>query len=68
MERFIELLPILLPVFFIELSLRIYALFDIWKKERKTNAFPKWGWTIIVALIGFGWIFYLLLGRWDEDA
>lgn len=68
MERFIDLLPILLPVFFIELSLRVYALLDIWKKDRKTNVFPKWAWTIIVALISFGWIFYLLAGRWEDDA
>ncbi len=66
MERFIELWPILLPVLLVELALRVYALIDIWKKDRKTNAFPKWFWSVVVALISFGWIFYLLAGRSDE--
>ena len=68
MEHFIDLLPILLPVFLLELSLKVYALLDIWKKTRKTNAFPKWAWTIVVILISGGWIFYLLAGRADDDA
>lgn len=66
MDRFMELWPILLPVLLVELAFRVYALIDIWKEDRKTNAFPKWFWTIVVALISFGWIFYLLAGRSDE--
>ncbi len=66
MEQIIELLPILIPLMAVELALRLYAIYDIWKKDRKTNAFPKWAWTLVVALISFGWIFYLLAGRSDE--
>ena len=66
MDQIIELLPILIPLMLVELALRVYAIYDIWKDARKTNAFPKWFWTLIVALISFGWIFYLLAGRSDE--
>jgi hypothetical protein len=65
-DRMIELWPILLPVILVELGFRVYALYDILKKNRLTNAFPKWFWTLVVATVSFGWIFYLLAGRSDE--
>ncbi len=63
MTTFVDLLPILIPLFVIEIAARIYAIVDIHKPERATNLLGKTAWTIIVAVISFGWVVYLLGGR-----
>ncbi|MFH5881706.1 MAG: PLDc N-terminal domain-containing protein [Candidatus Izemoplasmataceae bacterium] len=58
-----ELLPILLPIMAIELAIRIYAIIDIYKKERNVLYIPKIAWAIIVGLVTFGWVAYFLAGK-----
>lgn len=64
-ERFLELLPLILPVLLIDLGFKIYALIDILKQDRRVRWNNKVVWIIISFVINFGWIFYFLFGR-DE--
>jgi hypothetical protein len=65
MEVILSLLPLLIPLFLLELGFRIYAILDIIKPERRVKGDNKIVWIIVIAAINFGWIFYLLLGRED---
>ena len=63
MDILIELLPILIPFFIIELSVRVYCIIDIYKKDRQVLLLTKNVWTILIALVTFAWVVYLLAGR-----
>lgn len=66
MEQLVEFLPILIPLLVLELGMRIYAIIDIIKleeKEIKTRWFQPVWWIVIVAVINFGWLFYLIAGK-----
>ncbi len=63
METIIELLPILLPIFLLNLAVQIYCVIDIHKEERKVLLMSKTAWTIVVLLINIAWVVYLLAGR-----
>lgn len=56
---------VLFPLVLIELGIRVYAIMDILKPDRVTNIMNKTPWIIICALINFGWVIYLLVGRKD---
>lgn len=60
------ILPILLPIVFIEFGMRIYAIVDITKLEKK-GLRTRWNnpvlWIILVAVINFFWIIYFLAGK-----
>ena len=64
-EEFIELLPLLLPLFLIDIGFKIYALIDILKEDRRVRWNNKIIWILISVLVNYGWIFYFLFGR-DE--
>lgn len=65
MDKIIELLPLILPVVFIDLGLKIYAFIDIMKEDRRVRWNNKVVWILISVLINFGWIAYFAFGR-DE--
>ncbi len=64
-EQFLEVLPLLIPIFVIDFGFKIYALIDILKEDRVVRWNNKIIWILISFLINFGWIFYFLFGR-DE--
>lgn len=55
-------LPLLIPVFILELGLMIAALVDLIKREKTKG--PKWVWILVIVLVNlFGPIVYFLAGR-----
>ena len=57
-----EYLPLLIPIFIIQLALIIFALTDLVRREQTRG--PKWVWALVILLVNFiGPIVYLLLGR-----
>lgn len=65
MEELVSLLPILLPIILIEAGLRIYAIVDIIKVDRKVKGDNKIIWLLVIALVSLGWLLYFLIGRED---
>lgn len=54
---------LLIPVVVLDLGLRLFAFFDLLRRER-IKVLPKWTWALIVLLVGYiGSISYLVLGR-----
>ena len=63
MEELRSYIPLLIPLFIIELALVIIALVDLVRREQVKH-FPKWAWALIILLLNFiGPIAYLILGR-----
>lgn len=58
-------LAILLPLVAIELGFRIYAIVDILKTERRVRFISKKIWLLVVAIVNFGWVVYLIVGKED---
>ncbi len=54
---------LLSPLVLVELTIRVFAIFDINRAERRTRGLDKLGWSLIVALVTFAWIVYFLAGR-----
>lgn len=66
MEELLEILPLLIPLIVLELGMRVYAIVDIVKlekKEIKTKGDNPLLWIIIVAVINFAWLIYLIFGK-----
>lgn len=62
MEILQKYLPLLIPLFVIQLALMIVALVDIVKREKTRG--PKWLWVIIVVFGEMiGPILYFVVGR-----
>ena len=62
MDNIGQLIPLLIPVFLLQLALLVIALRDLVGRER-TNG-PKWAWVLIVVFVNiFGPVIYLLFGR-----
>ena len=63
-ERFMELLPFIIPLVLLQLTLMIVALVDLTRRERTRG--PKWVW-ILVIVFGelIGPIIYFIFGRQD---
>lgn len=60
-----ELVPLVIPIFIIQITLMIIALFDLAK--RSSTRGPKWMWIIIILFINlFGPIAYFIVGREEE--
>jgi hypothetical protein len=59
------LIAILAPVVFLQLSLMIFALVDLIRRdESQLRHLPKWGWVVIVVVVNLiGPILYLVIGR-----
>ncbi len=64
-DTIIEILPILIPLILIDLAFRVYSLFDLYKPHREALLLNKTVWTVVIALVNFGWVIYLLAGRKD---
>ncbi len=63
-----DMLPLLIPILFIQLALLVFALVDLFKRKRvKGGNKILWGALIIVIEI-VGPIIYLLYGREEDDA
>ena len=65
MEEFMKYLPLIIPLVIIQLSLMIFALIDLAKREKTRG--PKWLWAVII-IFGelFGPIIYFVVGRTEE--
>jgi hypothetical protein len=60
-----QYLPILLPLFLIQLGLMIFAIIDLIKSEQVRG--PKWIWALIILFVNIiGPIVYFLAGKEDE--
>jgi len=60
-----DYLPLLIPVFLIQIVLIIIALLDL-RKQTATRG-PKWAWVLVIVFINFiGPIVYFVIGREDE--
>ena len=64
MEFITNNLPLLIPIFLIQLALIIFALADLVRRENTRG--PKWVWVLVILFVNMiGPIVYFLLGR-DE--
>ncbi|MCA9898091.1 MAG: PLDc_N domain-containing protein [Anaerolineales bacterium] len=65
MEFITNNLPLLIPIFLIQLALIVFALLDLARRENTRG--PKWVWVLVILFVNFiGPIIYFLVGR--EDA
>ena len=65
MEKFLEVLPYIIPVLGIQLVLIIVALVDLSRREKTYG--PKWMWVLIILFVNlFGAIIYFILGRQER--
>ena len=59
-----SIIPLLIPIFIIQLVLIIFALADLLRRDHTRG--PKWVWVLVILLVNMiGPIIYLLMGR-DE--
>ena len=66
MELFLELLPIIIPLIIFDLGLRVFAIVDIVKLEKKeinTRWFKPVVWIILVAIVNLAWVIYFIAGK-----
>lgn len=64
-DQIMKLLPLLIPLFLVQLGLMIFALIDLIKREKTKG--PKWLWVIIVVFVNMiGPIIYFVAGREEE--
>ena len=64
MEFITNNLPLLIPIFIIQLALIAFALTDLVRRENTRG--PKWVWVLVIIFINMiGPIVYFLVGR-DE--
>jgi hypothetical protein len=60
-----ELLPLLIPLFLIQLVLMFFALLDLYRRESTRG--PKWVWILVIIFVNtIGPIIYFVLGREEE--
>jgi len=60
-----ELLPLIIPIFLIDLFFKVYVIIDILKEDRMVKGGNKIIWIIVSVVVNFGWIIYLIFGK-DE--
>ncbi len=64
-QEILPFLPLLIPIFLVQIALIVIALWDLWKREVTRG--PKWLWVLVILLVNFiGPIIYLVVGREDE--
>lgn len=64
MDLIRELLPFLIPILILQLTLMIFALVDLVRRERTKG--PKWLWAVIIVVVNLiGPILYFIVGRED---
>lgn len=60
-----EIIKLLLPLILIELALKIFSLYKLYKEDVKY--LPKWGWLLIVLFINtIGPVTFLIIGEKKE--
>ncbi len=60
-----QYLPLLIPLFLLELGLIIFALVDLFRRENTRG--PKWVWVLVILFVStIGPIIYFVLGRKEE--
>jgi hypothetical protein len=65
MEIIKQYLPLLVPVFMIQLGLLIFGLVDLVRREKTRG--PKWVWALVIIFVNvIGPIIYFVVGRKDE--
>jgi hypothetical protein len=65
MDKLLEWLPYLVPIFVIQIGLMVLAIADLIRREA-TKGLPKWAWALVIVLINIiGPVVYLAAGR-DE--
>ena len=65
-EKIMQLLPLLIPLFLIQLTLMTVALIDLSKREKTKG--PKWMWILIVVFVNMiGPIVYFVVGREENE-
>jgi len=66
LDRIIQLLPYLAPLFLLQLTLQVIALVDLLRRERTRG--PKWIWAVLIILGQLlGAIIYLIFGRKEQS-
>lgn len=61
-EKFIQLLPFIIPLIILQLILMMVALVDLSRRERTRG--PKWVWALVIILGELiGPIVYFIFGR-----
>ncbi len=61
-DQLMKLIPLLIPLFVIQLGLMIAALVDLVKREKTKG--PKWMWVVIIVFVNMiGPIIYFVVGR-----
>jgi hypothetical protein len=66
LDTLMRLLPLLIPLFLIQLGLMIVALVDLFKREKTRG--PKWMWIVIVIIVNMiGPILYFVVGREENE-
>ena len=64
-ETLLKYLPIIIPLFVIQIGLMIVAVVDLIKREKTRG--PKWVWFIVIIFVNLiGPILYFVVGREDE--
>jgi hypothetical protein len=65
METFIKYLPMLIPVFLVEITLLVIALLDLLRRQKTRGS--KWIWLLVIFFVQMiGPIVYLVLGKEEE--
>lgn len=64
-EQITRLIPLLIPLFVIQLGLMIAGLVDLIKRDHTRG--PKWLWALIIIFVNMiGPIIYFIVGREEE--
>jgi hypothetical protein len=65
MENIMKYLPLLAPVFLLQIILLVIALLDLLRRQKTRG--PKWAWGLAILFVQMiGPILYLVLGREEE--
>lgn len=66
MDTLTQYLPILLPIFIIQLVLLLVGLYDLFQEDRRVRWFSKPVWAAIIFLLNIvGPLLYFFVGRED---
>ena len=66
LQELTRYIPLLIPLWIIQIGLMIVALWDLIKREQTRG--PKLLWVLVIVFVNFiGPIIYLVIGRQDED-
>jgi hypothetical protein len=65
METIMKYLPLLVPVFLLQVVLLVIALMDLLRRQKTRG--PKWAWALAILFVQMiGPILYLVLGKEEE--